>query len=109
MDARADAGTTGQLFDTGGRFVGRADFYWPEFGVVGEADGRMKYDDRTVLLAEKRRREALEALGLIVVRWHWTDVTRRPRLLGERLGVAFERGSRRDRSGFPRQWSVRAA
>ncbi|MGH8963294.1 MAG: hypothetical protein ACRDWT_19230, partial [Jatrophihabitantaceae bacterium] len=73
MDARADAGTQAQLFDTGGRFVGRADFYWPEFGVVGEADGRMQYDDRTVLLAEKRRREALEALGLIVVRWHWTD------------------------------------
>ena len=25
--------------------IGRLDFYWDEFGVVGEADGRAKYDD----------------------------------------------------------------
>lgn len=94
------------LYDERGLFVGRVDFYWPEFG---EADGRIKYDDRSVLFAEKRRQEALEDLGLIVVRWDWTDVTRRPRLLAKRLQAAFERGRLRDRSGFPRQRSATAA
>jgi hypothetical protein len=98
-----------RLCNERGWFAGRVDFYWPEFGVVGEADGRMKYEDRSILIAEKRRQEALEALGLIVVRWDWTDVTRRPRLLADRLNGAFERGRLRDRSGFPRQWSVQAA
>jgi hypothetical protein len=97
------------LQDADGSFLGRPDFYWPEFGVVGEADGRMKYTDRDVLFAEKRRQEAFEVAGLIVVRWSWADVTRRPRWLCARLENAFERGRQRDRSGFPRNWSVRAA
>jgi hypothetical protein len=37
----------------------RVDFWWPESGVVGEFDGRVKYDDRDVLWAEKRREDAL--------------------------------------------------
>ncbi|MEP7020976.1 MAG: type IV toxin-antitoxin system AbiEi family antitoxin domain-containing protein [Pseudonocardiales bacterium] len=98
-----------QLHDELGMFVGRADFYWPEYGVVGEADGLAKYDSRAVLLDEKRRQESLEALGLVVIRWDWSDVTRRPHLLRQRISWAFERGQRRDRSGLPRQWSVRVA
>jgi very-short-patch-repair endonuclease len=97
------------LHDDRGLFIGRADFYWPESGVVGEADGQTKYDTRAVLLEEKRRQESLESLGLIVVRWDWTDVTRRANLLRERIRSAFDRGDRRDRSGFPRGWSVRVS
>lgn len=97
------------LHDDLGMFIGRADFYWPNEGVVGEADGRAKYDSRAVLLEEKRRQESLEALGLVVVRWDWSDVTQRRQLLSQRINWAFERGRRRDRSGFPRQWSVRVA
>ncbi|MDQ2749594.1 MAG: type IV toxin-antitoxin system AbiEi family antitoxin domain-containing protein, partial [Actinomycetota bacterium] len=57
--------------DRRGRFVGRVDFYWDEFGVVGEADGLQKYDDATspTLREEKIRQENLEETGLIVVRW----------------------------------------
>lgn len=98
-----------QIRDQGGRFVGRLDFYWPDYGVAGEADGATKYTEPEVLLAEKRRQEALEMLGLIVVRWGWTDVAERPHALAERLAAAFERGRRRDRSGFRAQWSVSAA
>lgn len=98
-----------RLHDDLGMFVGRADFYWPGPGVVGEADGRAKYDSRAVLLDEKRRQESLEALGLVVVRWDWGDVARVPHLLRERINWAFERGRRRDQSGLPRQWSVRVA
>lgn len=94
------------LVDDFGQFLGRADFYWDEYGVVGEADGAVKYDSREVLLQEKRRQEAFEGTGLIVVRWDWSDVVRRPQLLRQRLTAAFERGRARDRSGFPRQWSA---
>ncbi len=53
----------------------RVDFWWSQQGVIGEADGRVKYTDEDVLWREKRRRDALEELGLRVVRWSWTDVT----------------------------------
>jgi hypothetical protein len=32
------------IYDGEGRFVGRADFYWDEFGVVGESDGDIKLE-----------------------------------------------------------------
>lgn len=92
----------------GGRFAGRLDFYWDEFGVAGEADGRFKYDQRAVLTAEKERQEAMEDPGVVFARWGWSDV-RQSSLLQRRLLRAFDRGRCRDRSGFPRQWSVRAA
>ena len=94
------------ILDPHGRIVARADFYWPQFGVIGEADGRAKYDARDVLVAEKDRQERLEDLGLVVVRWGWADVSRRPHLVRDRLDRAFDRARARDRSGFPRHWSV---
>jgi hypothetical protein len=92
----------------GATFIARVDFYWDHAGVVGEADGRMKYTDRADLVEEKLRQERLEDAGLVVVRWGWDDV-RRPAALARRIERAFERGARRDASGFPRQWSVRSA
>lgn len=85
--------------------LGRGDFYWDEFGVIGEADGRSKYDDRPVLTAEKDRQERLEDPGVVVTRWGWRHV-RQPALLEAKLRSAFERGGLRDESGFPRRWSV---
>lgn len=94
------------VHDQVGRFVARTDFYWDEFGVVGEADGRGKYDARAVLTAEKRRQEALEELGLVVVRWGWAEATSGRHELRVRLQRAFERGRRRDLAGFPRLWTL---
>ncbi|NLG55418.1 MAG: type IV toxin-antitoxin system AbiEi family antitoxin domain-containing protein, partial [Rhodococcus sp.] len=68
------------IYDAYGRFVARVDFYWPEFGVVGEFDGFGKYSmtpgksERDMLRAEKAREDALRELGLIVVRWTWADL-----------------------------------
>jgi hypothetical protein len=93
------------IFDEHGRFLGRTDFYWDGPGVVGEADGRIKYDDREVLTDEKRRQELLEDPGLVVTRWGWSDPTRRRVAFVRRLERAFRRGYLRDRSGLPRQWS----
>ncbi|PZF57422.1 hypothetical protein DEJ23_08050 [Curtobacterium sp. MCSS17_008] len=52
-----------------GRF--RVDFWWPSTGVVGEFDGRAKYDDRETLRAEKRREDAIRRLPQVTgfARW----------------------------------------
>jgi hypothetical protein len=89
-----------------GLLVARCDFYWDEPGVFGEADGRAKYESRDILTEEKDRQEDLECLGLVAVRWGWTDVRYRQPRLAARIRTAFERGRMRDRSGFPRKWSV---
>lgn len=55
-------------------FVGRVDMWWPQWGVIGEADGLGKYDELSVLRAEKVREDRLRALGLSVVRWTWDEI-----------------------------------
>jgi len=62
-------------------FVGRVDFWWEEFGVIGEFDGRSKYGlDESVTAAadrlwdEKVREDRLRAAtAATVVRWTWAD------------------------------------
>ncbi len=76
-----------QIEDHAGRFVGRVDFLWEEFGVIGEADGALKYDDREANYAEKRREDWLRELGFRVIRWGWADL-RRPDRLRRRLEAA---------------------
>jgi hypothetical protein len=81
------------------RFI--VDFYWPEFGVIGEADGLLKYDEDPEglsLRAEKLRQEELEARGYIVVRWTWEDIWRRPDWVAMRLRRAMAEGARRRRT-----------
>ena len=75
--------------------VGIVDFYWEEYGVIGEADGLLKYDDPAALRAEKLRQEALEALGYIVVRWTWEDIWRRPEWVVARIRAAFRKAAGR--------------
>jgi hypothetical protein len=94
------------LFDEYGVPAGRGDFYWDEFGVVGEADGRTKYDDRSVLTREKLRQERLEDLRAVVCRWGWEEAVYAPGALRARIHRAFERGKARDRSSLPRLWSL---
>lgn len=82
-----------EIGDEFGQFVARPDFYWPDFGVVGEADGNLKYDaGRKALVAERRREQALEDLGLVVVRWEWRDLVRFEAIV-RRLRSAFARGT----------------
>ena len=60
--------------------IGRVDFWWPDLGLVGEFDGRMKYrldgveDGRPLedrLWTEKTREDRLRAAGARVARWTW--------------------------------------
>lgn len=71
--------------------IGRADMWWPELNVVGEADGFAKYDDIGDLRAEKIREDRLRSLGLVVVRWTWDEIWSSPRDVVARI----ERASRR--------------
>ncbi|SOD70461.1 putative AbiEi antitoxin of type IV toxin-antitoxin system [Jatrophihabitans sp. GAS493] len=90
-----------------GTFVARVDFYWDEFGVVGEADGELKYGGGGgVLLREKRRQERLEELGLVVVRWGWEQAAERPATLHRRLRRAFTHGMARRRIALLPESSV---
>jgi hypothetical protein len=49
----------------------RVDFWWPELGLIGEADGMVKYTDTRVLMDEKARQLDLEGPGRRVIRWGW--------------------------------------
>jgi very-short-patch-repair endonuclease len=76
-----------------------ADFYWREAGVIGEADGLLKYDGSPdALRKEKLRQERLERLGFIVVRWTFDDLMNRPNEVVARVRDAIQRGLRK-RSG----------
>jgi hypothetical protein len=79
--------------DTAG-LIGYVDFWWPEWGLIGEFDGRGKYlredlrNGKTtaeVVVDEKVREDRLRAAtGARVARWGW-DVARSPRLLAAAL------------------------
>ena len=79
------------IFDRDGRFIGRVDFLWREFGVIGECDGLGKYFDgadtmetRRRLGLEKDRDALLTALGYRVLHWRWADFER-PWSLAQRV------------------------
>ena len=72
-------------------FIGRVDFLWREFGVIGEADGRLKYTG-DALWDEKRREDRLRALGFRVVRWSWHDLGSRKAAVRAALQSALREG-----------------
>lgn len=54
----------------------RVDFWWEEFGLIGEADGMVKYRSPRDLAEEKSRQLDLEGPGRSITRWGWTHVIR---------------------------------
>ena len=70
-----------ELYTDQGAFIGRVDFLLERLGLVIEVDGESKYRasgtilmDRRALLREKRRENAIRALGFRVLRLEWADV-----------------------------------
>lgn len=86
------------IFSESGTFIGRVDFYWDEFGVVGEADGRDKYTNDE-LWREKIRQDKLTDHGVVVERWTWA-IARRPGALPAQLDNAFRRAERLRAAGI---------
>lgn len=59
--------------------VDRADFYWKGAGIIGEADGDVKYsvamgDPTTAIVAEKRRENRLRRNTSGLARWGWPEI-----------------------------------
>ncbi|MDO8107107.1 hypothetical protein Q6348_07835 [Isoptericola sp. b441] len=72
-----------------------ADLAWPDLHVVAEFDGAVKYSGAygpggQVLVAEKRRQDAIEEAGWVVIRITWADL----KDLGE-LAARVRRAARR--------------
>ncbi len=64
-----------EVRDQNGRLIGQSDFAWPEHGVLGEFDGRVKYEqDVDAVMREKQRENRLRNLGWWVLRWTWADL-----------------------------------
>ncbi|MFZ0530351.1 MAG: hypothetical protein WAL91_07435 [Propionicimonas sp.] len=71
-----------RFFGADGGFLGRGDFWWEEFGLIGEFDGAAKYEAllrpgqtaTQAILAEKRREQALQDAGFTLIRWTWADL-----------------------------------
>ena len=75
--------------------IGYADMFWESLGVIGEADGQMKYETRVDIFNEKLREDRLRALGYIVVRWTWDDVMADPKAVARRILAASQISRRR--------------
>jgi very-short-patch-repair endonuclease/predicted transcriptional regulator of viral defense system len=54
----------------------RADFYWPQYGTVAEADGLAKYEDTARAISQLERDKALRAAGFKVVHFTWDQLFR---------------------------------
>lgn len=88
-----------EVYDGDGTLRGTCDWGWPEAGLLGEFDGKIKYgrllrpgqEAGDVAFAEKRREDELRELtGFAMLRLVWSDY-QRPRLIKDR----FERLARR--------------
>jgi hypothetical protein len=71
------------------------DFLWPEYRVVGEADGLSKYTSVDDLRREKVRQDSIALLGFTVVRWMWRNAFGRPDALAHRVLESLVRGGYR--------------
>ncbi|MEA5453611.1 hypothetical protein SPF06_02645 [Sinomonas sp. JGH33] len=84
-----------EISTSAGRF--RADFAWPDVLVILEFDGEAKYFDYrptdAVLLAERRRENALVDEGWTLVRARWADLSI-PGAIPAKVFAAFERARR---------------
>ncbi|GAB3488500.1 hypothetical protein [Flexivirga lutea] len=88
------------VFDDAAGFIGRVDFFWPQLGIIGEADGRMKFrvadglsgrEAEEAVWRAKRRDDRLVRHPDVrkVGHWDWgeaLDSTKFAQVLGD-LGV----------------------
>lgn len=87
-----------EVRDAWGHVVAVCDFGWPQWRVVGEMDGRMKYegsegqDPAEVILKEKNRQERIRGCGWWLTRWGWTEAVSHVRL-GAQLRNAFRQAA----------------
>lgn len=77
-----------EIRDAAGQLIARVDGLWKQTGLVGEFDGLQKYSGTfagstppsEIVVAEKRREDALRRAGHDVARWIWLDLRNPSRL-----------------------------
>ena len=77
-----------EIRSAGGISLGRSDFAWEDWRLLGEFDGRIKYgrllrpgqEAGDVVFEEKRREDAIREEDWGMVRWTWSDLNRPDRL-----------------------------
>jgi hypothetical protein len=69
------------------------DAAWPEAKLAVEFDGAAFHSDRVAWQRDLRRDAALAALGWVVLRFSWADVTERPAYCGAQVAATY--GQRR--------------
>jgi hypothetical protein len=91
-----------EVYDEHGQLVGRCDWAWPEYGLLGEFDGKEKYgrlrrEGETIeqaILREKTREDALrEITGWLMIRIIWPELFT-PAVTAARIRAQLERGRR---------------
>jgi hypothetical protein len=89
------------------------DFWWPQFGLIGEFDGVAKYvrheyagasTPAEVVMVEKRREDALRALGPRVARWGWDTANDARALFSHLIASGLPSSLRGERGGESRPW-----
>lgn len=88
------------VFNDADGFIGRVDFYFPEYRTIVEFDGLSKYADGSslVLIREKDREDRLRALNLRVIRITWADLAH-PHRTAMRIREAFAAAHRSHLAG----------
>jgi len=98
------------VYDADGRFIAVVDALWIAAGLIGECDGRTKYDldlvqrrdpdvVRSALLREKVREDRLRATQLGVIRWGTWDLRHDLPGLARRVRAALATGDLRRFTG----------
>jgi very-short-patch-repair endonuclease/predicted transcriptional regulator of viral defense system len=70
-------------------FGGRVDFLWSERRVVAEVDSWAGHRGRVMFQKDRTETNVLQLAGYVVLRFTWTDVTRRPTSVARMLRAAL--------------------
>ena len=74
-----------------GVVIGRADFYWPKFATIAEADGASKYADPARARMQLERDARLRQAGFEVVHLGWHELRLNPDQVIASIRGAFKR------------------
>ncbi len=73
--------------------IGYVDMWWPDWNIIGEADGAVKYQARADIVAEKRREDRLRRRGPSIVRWMFDEIEEHPDLVAARIRQARQQAA----------------
>ena len=75
--------------DRCGGLIGRVDFAWPSRRVVVEVDGFAFHADRIRYRTDRRRLNAIELAGWLVLRFSWEDLLHQPECVVAQVAQAL--------------------